>query len=411
MRGVCSYRVIIPKDLRDGVCTRYFSTKAKAAEFASTLNEQRGGVVSRLASLPRPVQESVMRAVGSLGDFASRIDEAAVMFLRDQLNKPVISKTVADAMSDCIAAKEASGKSVAYVKELTSTLGSFNRAVPGALVADVIKGDVEKWLASGNWASATRRTYLIDVVTLFSFAMKEGWCGQNVAALVERPTLDERPPGIFTVEHAATLIETALLTDPPIATYIAVGLFAGLRPSEAIRFKLAHVVGDYLHVFATKTRSRRRRLVTVTPALSRILASGCEITLNNFTKRLRKVRKTAGVPWPHDVLRHSFASYHLAMHGSAEKTALELGHTETGTLFNHYRELVTKADADTFFGVVKAVKQGDAKKPRAKLKAARKPAVSTKVPATKTPRKISPRKVDSSVAAITAGVEKVSLVA
>lgn len=50
--------------------------------------------------------------------------------------------------------------------------------------------------------------------------------------------------------------------------------------------------------------------------------------------------------WPHDAMRHSYASYHLAMHGSADKTSTELGHRSTEMLFRHYREPVTKHDAE-----------------------------------------------------------------
>jgi hypothetical protein len=32
------------------------------------------------------------------------------------------------------------------------------------------------------------------------------------------------------------------------------------------------------------------------------------------------------VPWPHDALRHSYASYHLAKSQNAPALALELGH-------------------------------------------------------------------------------------
>jgi integrase len=57
-------------------------------------------------------------------------------------------------------------------------------------------------------------------------------------------------------------------------------------------------------------------------------------------------------PWPQDCLRHSFASYHLAMFESAEKTALQMGHNSTDMLFRHYRELVTKEQAEKFWALM-----------------------------------------------------------
>jgi integrase len=58
------------------------------------------------------------------------------------------------------------------------------------------------------------------------------------------------------------------------------------------------------------------------------------------------------MPWPKNCLRHSFASYHLAMHESADKTALQMGHRSTTMLFEHYRELVTRSDAERFWGIL-----------------------------------------------------------
>lgn len=48
------------------------------------------------------------------------------------------------------------------------------------------------------------------------------------------------------------------------------------------------------------------------------------------------VPEKAKVRWPHDVMRHSHGSYHLAQYEDAEKTALQMGHTSTVILFNHY---------------------------------------------------------------------------
>ena len=50
-------------------------------------------------------------------------------------------------------------------------------------------------------------------------------------------------------------------------------------------------------------------------------------------------------------MRHTFASYHLAMHCSPDKTAHELGHRDTTMLYRHYRELVPNSDAKLFWEI------------------------------------------------------------
>jgi hypothetical protein len=68
------------------------------------------------------------------------------------------------------------------------------------------------------------------------------------------------------------------------------------------------------------------------------------------TDRVRQVIRASGVPWPQNVTRHSFVSYHLAEHENAAKTALEAGHSEA-ILFRHYRALVTPQAAAEFWAI------------------------------------------------------------
>ncbi|HPA18305.1 MAG TPA: hypothetical protein PLU30_11205 [Verrucomicrobiae bacterium] len=66
----------------------------------------------------------------------------------------------------------------------------------------------------------------------------------------------------------------------------------------------------------------------------------------------RAMCEAAGVAIPHDGLRHSFATYHYALHGDAALTAREMKHSTTDITFHHYAHRdVTKQDAEAWFGV------------------------------------------------------------
>jgi hypothetical protein len=57
-----------------------------------------------------------------------------------------------------------------------------------------------------------------------------------------------------------------------------------------------------------------------------------------------------GRPWPHDALRKTFCSYHVAFYGDAAKTSLIMGHRgSSDMIFRHYRGLCTKAAGKAFF--------------------------------------------------------------
>lgn len=53
-------------------------------------------------------------------------------------------------------------------------------------------------------------------------------------------------------------------------------------------------------------------------------------------------------PWPRNVLRHSFGSYHLAFHKNEALTAAEMGNSPA-VIFQHYRALVTPEAAGKFW--------------------------------------------------------------
>jgi hypothetical protein len=64
--------------------------------------------------------------------------------------------------------------------------------------------------------------------------------------------------------------------------------------------------------------------------------------------------------WPINGMRHSFGTYHYALHGDATKTAKELGHKEGDqVLFDHYRALATKAQGEAYFGILPGKQAND----------------------------------------------------
>ena len=67
---------------------------------------------------------------------------------------------------------------------------------------------------------------------------------------------------------------------------------------------------------------------------------------------LGSAAQTANVSLTQDILRHSFASHHLALHRNAALTASELGHHNQQMLFEHYREVVSSDQANAYFGII-----------------------------------------------------------
>jgi integrase len=76
------------------------------------------------------------------------------------------------------------------------------------------------------------------------------------------------------------------------------------------------------------------------------------MTEGEMTDAFERSRKKAGIdPWPHNALRHGFASYHYGKHKNANLLAAEMGHCDTKLIFEEYRSLVKPKDAKAYWEI------------------------------------------------------------
>jgi integrase len=77
----------------------------------------------------------------------------------------------------------------------------------------------------------------------------------------------------------------------------------------------------------------------------------------NYLAELRQAAAIeAGVEWPHDALRHSFASYHRAAHQSDHLTMTLLGHTNMRTFKVHYCHSLPPGAAEAYWNIFPTVR-------------------------------------------------------
>jgi len=210
---------------------------------------------------------------------------------------------------------------------------------------------IENWFLGNKWQRSTIDGVIAKIGPFFSWCVREGYCQINPCGAVKRPRSDDSPPSIFTPPETEKLLQAALSYDPGLIPYLAIGLFAGVRPLEIQRLTRADISDRYIEIKAAKAKTRKRRLVSLSGNLKQWLALGGDLPLTNKRKRLAKILKLTGINWQPDIMRHSFASYHLALHQSADKTAFELGHRDSKMLFAHYRELVSFEAANAYWNI------------------------------------------------------------
>jgi integrase len=267
-------------------------------------------------------------------------------------------KTVKEVIAELTAKRRAAGRNEDYLRVAGILYDIFGRTFGERPIHTIMSNQIEEWLDSNkHWKPVTRLNYQRNLSILWNYALKHSYTAHNPLLRLERPTLENKPPGILTPEQATTLLTKAVeAKDNEARAFIAIGLFAGLRVAELERldWKEIDVEGRLIEVTAAKAKTRQRRHVTMSDNLYAWLKPIAQTSGPLITSEVRidRFAERAGiVDWPKNALRHSYASYHLAHHKDAAKTALEMGHNSQTLLFRNYRELVKPSQAVEFWKI------------------------------------------------------------
>jgi integrase len=345
------WRVLVPKDLQaaEKGKARYFKTREDANDFCAELRGKRGSP-TLLFNLLSPAEltrlATYCQEVGVPG-----IDRAMQLY-RDEARANRTERDLDGAIADFITAKEQANRRHTYISVSRTILENFAMNRGTRNVSTITRAEIEQWLNGSNWQAWTRWTYRARLETFFDWCTARGYRGTNPAAAVEVPSIDDKPIVFLAVPEVKRLLTACRETDPSMLPYFCLSLFAGLRPDEAKAMTWGNIVEDGIEVFATKKRSRRRRIVEWNDTLRAWLKLGGMLPVRNFKHRFNAVRDAAGIEWVKDILRHTFCTYAYPLLGPA-KTAMSAGHRES-VLFQHYRGLVARAAAEEFWKLTPA---------------------------------------------------------
>jgi integrase len=317
-----------------------------------------------------------VRARDRLAEVGADIAKAVAFYLEHHSQIEPIN--FGDAIERVSATKLAAKKDGEYVRKMKSTLNSLCLSCggPDVLLSRVTADQIEGWLFSeeNGWKQDTIRNKRIDVRTFFRFAHRKHWLVTNPAQNLEAVERTTKPPGILKVDECRALLVACREGRPEFLPYLVLGLFCGVRCEEVVMLCPENLRIDrgFVEVPAYRgdepiAKSRKRRIIPLSKNACAWLKGAAPLltrTAKWYARQLPKLRavaapliaKAPGVepgsfPWPKNCLRHSFASYHIAMHENAGVTATLMGHDGTDMLFDHYRELVTKDEAERFWAI------------------------------------------------------------
>lgn len=317
----------------------------------------------RLKTLPAAVAKAreVMNATkAGTVDFLRIEPEEYAEFLRWKAEHKR-SVPVPDVVKRFLASKRTKGRSEKHLRGLEYTLNAFAASFP-CPVEKLSRLGVEAWLDKRGVGDRRWNNMLADIISLLRFARRDGALSADISPveLIERKTVKVQVKTYTPAELAKILASAEAQWLPTIV----LGAFCGLRPEEVapesrneksgLEWKSILWDKAKVDVPAEVSKTRRRRFAPLTEAAAAFLdpyrkCKGSIAPEGRFCHYLPKL-KAAGIEWKADALRHSFASYRLALIKDLPALALEMGNSPA-MIYRHYLDLKHEDEALKWFAL------------------------------------------------------------
>ncbi|HLJ91399.1 MAG TPA: tyrosine-type recombinase/integrase [Candidatus Angelobacter sp.] len=333
---------------------RFFETKQEAENFVEEIRITVENLGLRATEIDQRFHVMALECHDILAPYSKTLADAT-HFYRNHLNAVQQSCTVEALIGSFLPHKEAEGVGQRYRKDVRNRLKRFQKQFGQRIVATIHTLECDDWLRSLAVGACARNSFRQTLNVLFAYALARGFCTDNPISKTAVAKVVDKPVGILTPDQIRNLLYYA---NNDLIPVIAIGAFAGIRTAELGRldWNKIHIDRCFIEVSAASSKTASRRLVTILPNLSQWLTplarNHGKVMPVNFEKKMKAARKAAEIEkWPSNALRHSYASYHLAKFQDAPALALQMGHTTTGMLFEHYREVVTPEAAEQYWKI------------------------------------------------------------
>jgi integrase len=274
-------------------------------------------------------------------------------------SRRLTSKNIKEAVEELLFTKRADGLSRRYIETLGSHLNRFGRSFEGP-IQNAKAADIEHWLRGLQIQARARNNIRASIVTLFRFAQKYNYLPRGIATEADEVAKAKDRGSTIGILSPDQLELALSCSAQNLRLFLALGAFTGMRSSEILRlewsdlnFHRGHIV-----VAAEKAKTATRRLVPILPNLLEFLnpyrqEKGTLFTSRRTADRAIASAKACSIIWPNNALRHSYATYRLALTADAARVALEMGNSPQ-KLMTNYRELADPQEAQRWFSIIPA---------------------------------------------------------
>ena len=243
------------------------------------------------------------------------------------------------------ARKDKRKRTVCDFRYITKRLMKLCKGIAKRRMRSITPQECAEYLRKAFNTPAQRNKARLTLSGVFSTAVKRGWCAENPVSKVEAEKVEEKRIEPLSMEEIERLTDAAeQYNGGSCLAAVGIMLYAGVRPHEVERLRWGdvHPEDSVICIAPRHSKTGGARHVTIHPPLARILsrvqkAPEEPICPPNWRKRWAALRRAAGfTAWQPDVLRHTFATHHLATFRSYAELQLEMGHRSAELLRTRY---------------------------------------------------------------------------
>lgn len=346
---------------------RYFTTRAKADEFASSLKTGLKEFGERVRTLSPGAMEDAASAMKVLLPWGVSLATAARFYVEshDARSK---APTLSEAWDSAI--KTRSGLSERYQKNLRSWRNRLPEYIADKNIVDISPADIAALLDQVTNGSTAWKTGLGILSVVLGDQVKRSTLSKNPCESVESPKVRSTDEVmIFTVKQLKALFAACKDYDKDkdkrcseCAVPFAFLAFAGIRPTELTRLRWEDVKleSDNIRLSGRVTKTGKTRNVRINPTMRAWIETIPDskrfgrIIPGRWIQKATRVRLEAKLDGRElqDALRHSFGSYLLAVENDINLLRADMGHQHADTFFTHYHNALTPEEANPYWKIL-----------------------------------------------------------
>jgi integrase len=262
-------------------------------------------------------------------------------------------------------------RSKPYLTQLTWANDRF-RTLRDRLVSDITVRDLDALLEGEK--PTVKNAFMRYLRAVFNWGIKRDYLANNPVTKMDFEEVVKGDTQIFEPKLVQAILNDCLENDPAFLPYRVFGFFCGVRPEgELPRLEWSDVdwSDKVLKLRAEITKKKRLRFIDVSENALQWLEEyrrrggridGPMVPWNRHDLRthhrenwVRVVGITEdGRPkrrWIQQVMRHSFCSYWLAIHGDIDRLVIQSGHDAKEVMWRNYYRATTRATAEKFWNI------------------------------------------------------------